>query len=131
MNFQILKPSAFIFMLALILSSCKSEAPKTTEPEVQEEVTTEEEPQEPIFIDGHPTVVIDQMVFTPETLTISKGDTVVFINKDIFMHNAVETDSTWYSPILSTGDIWRFAPESTTDYYCSLHLVMKGKIVVE
>lgn len=77
------------------------------------------------------TVVIDQMKFIPESITINRGDTVLFINKDIVPHNAVQTDSTWYSPVLNNGDTWRFVPEKSDDYYCSIHLVMKGKIIVK
>lgn len=77
------------------------------------------------------TVLISQMKFVPESITVNKGDTVLFINQDIVPHNAVQTDSTWYSPTLNNGDSWRFVPEKSDDYYCSIHLVMKGKIIVK
>lgn len=77
------------------------------------------------------TVLISQMKFVPETITINQGDTVLFINKDIVPHNAVQVDSTWYSPTLNNGDSWRYVPEKSDDYYCSIHLVMKGKIIVK
>lgn len=77
------------------------------------------------------TVVIDQMQFTPAELTIQKGDTVFFINKDLVAHDATEVNKAWHSPTLQSGDSWKIAPDKSADYYCSIHLVMKGKIVVQ
>lgn len=77
------------------------------------------------------TVVISQMKFNPDNITVNKGDTIFFINKDIVPHNVVQVDSTWYSPILNNGDSFKKVAEKSDDYYCSLHLVMKGKITVK
>lgn len=77
------------------------------------------------------TVTIDNMKFTPETITVNKGDKVTFINKDIVAHNATEINNVWHSPTLQNGQSWTFTPEKTSDYYCSIHVVMKGKIIVK
>lgn len=77
------------------------------------------------------TVLIDQMKFVPQDLTVNKGDTVVFINKDIVAHNATEVDSAWRSPDLNMGESWSFVPEKSADYFCSIHIVMKGHIEVK
>ncbi len=76
-------------------------------------------------------VTIDNMKFNPATITVNKGDQVTFINKDIVGHNATEVNKVWASPMLQTGESWTFAPEKTSDYYCTVHLVMKGKIIVK
>lgn len=76
------------------------------------------------------TVIIEEMKFNPAELTINKGDTVLFINRDIVQHNATQIDSAWASPNLSTGDSWSIVPDKSADYFCSLHVVMKGRIVV-
>lgn len=77
------------------------------------------------------TVVIDQMKFIPDTLSVNKGDTVMFINKDIVAHNATEVNNQWVSPNLNTGEFWKTVPDTSTDYYCSIHMIMKGKINVK
>lgn len=76
-------------------------------------------------------VTIENMKFNPATITVNKGDQVTFINKDIVGHNATEENKVWASPMLQTGQSWTFAPEKTSDYYCTVHLVMKGKIIVK
>lgn len=76
-------------------------------------------------------VTIENMKFNPATITVNKGDNVTFINKDIVAHNATEVQNTWASPMLQTGQSWTFNPEKTADYYCTVHVVMKGKIIVK
>ena len=76
-------------------------------------------------------VTIENMKFNPATITINKGDKVTFINKDIVAHNATETDNAWASPMLANGQSWTFSPDKTSDYYCTVHIVMKGKIIVK
>lgn len=77
------------------------------------------------------TVIIDQMKFVPVEITISKGDTVLFINRDIVAHNATEVSNSWASPTLNSGDSWSLVPEKDADYFCSIHIVMKGKILIK
>jgi plastocyanin len=78
------------------------------------------------------TVEIRAMQFQPAKLLIQKGDTVVFINLDILVHNVTEEKKkAWNSQSLATGDSYKMVPAESTDYYCSLHPVMKGKILVE
>lgn len=76
-------------------------------------------------------IVIENMHFDPQELSIKKGDTITFVNQDIVPHNATEIKRLWGSPTLRSGDKWQFIPTHTADYYCSLHLVMKGKINVQ
>lgn len=76
-------------------------------------------------------VTIENMKFNPATITVSQGEKVTFINKDIVAHNATEIKNSWASPMLANGQSWTFAPEKTSDYYCTVHVVMKGKITVK
>ena len=76
-------------------------------------------------------VTMENMKFNPATITVKKGDKVTFINKDIVAHNATETKNAWASPLLQNGQSWTFSPEKTSDYYCTVHVVMKGKIIVK
>lgn len=79
----------------------------------------------------HHTVEISQMKFIPATLTVQKGDEVNFVNHDMVLHNV--TDSTGKLLIDSlAGDVSRAITVSeNVNYYCSLHPVMKGRIVVK
>jgi len=76
-------------------------------------------------------VEIRQMQFQPAQLDVQKGDTVVFINHDIVAHNVTEQDKAWASPTLPNDSSWKWIASQSADYYCSLHPVMKGKVVVE
>ncbi len=77
------------------------------------------------------TVVIEQMQYKPNEITVSKGDTIIFDNKDIVAHDVTEKNKAWQSPTLNPGDTWTFVPEESADYFCSIHLVMTGKIIVK
>ena len=78
------------------------------------------------------TVEIRQMKFQPAELKVQKGDTVVFINRDFVTHDVTEESSkSWTSSPLPVGKSWRLAVAKSSNYYCSVHQVMKGKIVVE
>jgi plastocyanin len=76
-------------------------------------------------------VTIEQMKFNPDTVTVQLGDTVVFTNKDLVDHDATALpDSAWTSHALHTGDSWKLVPEKSTDYFCSIHVVMRGYVKV-
>jgi plastocyanin len=78
------------------------------------------------------TVEIRQMKFSPAVLEVSKGDSIIFINKDLVSHDVTEiSGKSWKSPALAPGDSWEKAVTKTASYYCSFHPVMKGKILVK
>jgi len=77
-------------------------------------------------------VIIKGMQFQPSELKVTKGDTVQFKNEDMVTHNIVEASSKkWASDLLNTGQTWKLVVNQSADYYCSIHPVMKGKIVVQ
>lgn len=76
-------------------------------------------------------VTIENMKFNPATVTVKKGDQITFINKDIVSHNVAEIHNAWTSPMLNTGQSWTLTAEKSSDYYCTVHVVMKGKIIVK
>jgi len=78
------------------------------------------------------TVEIKQMKFQPNELKLHKGDTVLWINKDITDHDVTEeTKKAWTSSKLPMGKSWSKVIEESANYYCSIHVVMKGKLIVE
>lgn len=78
------------------------------------------------------TVEIKQMRFEPAELTVQKGDTVIWVNHDIVVHDVTEDPGkAWSSAEIQTGEAWYMVATASTDYFCSIHHVMKGKIVVK
>jgi plastocyanin len=78
------------------------------------------------------TVEIKNMQFVPANLVVKKGDTVLWINKDIMAHDVTEqTTKSWSSSAIPSGGTWKMAVNADADYYCSIHVVMKGKVKVE
>jgi plastocyanin len=72
------------------------------------------------------------MKFQPAELTIQKGDTVVWINNDILAHDVTEESSkAWTSLLIPVGQSWSLVVQQSADYYCSIHVVMKGKLIVQ
>jgi plastocyanin len=77
-------------------------------------------------------VEIRQMQFVPDTVHVHEGDSVRWVNKDIVDHDVTEAAAhAWKSSRLKPGQVWTLAASQSADYYCNLHQVMKGKIVVE
>jgi len=77
------------------------------------------------------TVEIRSMQFQPAELTVEKGDTVVFVNRDMVAHNVTEQKSNaWASPSLFTGQLYTKVVNEAADYYCTFHPVMKGKLLM-
>lgn len=78
------------------------------------------------------TVEIKDMKFVPEDITVKKGDTITFINRDIVAHDVTEeTSKLWSSGKMETGAVWKLVVKDTADYFCSIHTVMKGRIELE
>ena len=78
------------------------------------------------------TVLIEQMKFTPAELYVNAGDTVMWINKDIVDHNIMEeTNKEWSSSLLQRGKSWKMVVNKNADYFCSIHPVMKGKLILK
>lgn len=76
-------------------------------------------------------IEIKDMQFQPAELTVTKGDTVMWINKDIVAHNATQKDSAWASPNLISDATWKMVINNSDSYYCSIHINMKGSLIVE
>jgi plastocyanin len=75
------------------------------------------------------TVEIKDMKFVPADIEVEKGDTVLFVNKDMVAHDVTEqATKAWSSSPIPAGGSWKMAVADEADYYCSIHEVMKGKI---
>jgi plastocyanin len=78
-------------------------------------------------------VVIDGMAFTPKVVTVRPGDTITWVNKDMFVHNVTAAAAGIKSGDLKPGQSWRHTVRQAGgfDYLCTLHPVMTGRVEVE
>jgi 3',5'-cyclic-AMP phosphodiesterase len=78
-------------------------------------------------------VKIDNFSFTPKSLTITAGATVTWTNHDDIPHNVVSTEKKFSSPVLDTDQAFsfQFQQAGTYPYFCKIHPMMTGTIVVE
>lgn len=78
------------------------------------------------------TVTIADMKFTPAAITVKKGDTVTWVNKDIFPHTATAA-GTFDSREVKPNAKWTYRATKAGDYsyICTLHPNMKGTLKVE
>lgn len=69
----------------------------------------------------------------PYQLSISKGTTITFINKDPKTHTVSEISKKFYSGKLGPGDSYSFTFSDTGYYafFCNYHNSMLGQIVVK
>lgn len=101
-------------------------------PERQDATTPPVEPAASTYIPTSASVSIAGMNFRPDTLHVHRGDTVVFTNNDVVDHDVTELpDSSWTSGLLHPGASWTWVADSTSYYFCSIHVVMRGRVVVE
>ena len=78
-------------------------------------------------------VEIRGMAFHPEVLEVRRGDTVVWINRDIVPHTATATrTSGWDTGSLLQGKSGQYVASHGGEdpYFCRLHPVMLGKLIV-
>src|SRR5579862_6478190 len=83
---------------------------------------------------GAPTVVeIHGMKFDPPTLTISAGTRVTWVNEDNSPHTVTDKGKVFRSAALDTKDSfsYTFAAPGEFTYYCTIHPMMVGKILVK
>ena len=79
------------------------------------------------------TVVVAGMKFSPETLAVKRGDTVIWVNKDFFPHTATARDGSFDSKEFGTNITWTYVADKagTFPYICLLHPTMKATLIVK
>ena len=76
---------------------------------------------------------IDNFQFSPPSLSVARGTTVTWINNDDVPHLIVNVERRFkQSPVLDTGQTFsvKLDTAGTYKYFCSLHPMMQGTIVV-
>ena len=73
------------------------------------------------------------MKFSPPTLAVKAGDTVIWKNKDPFAHNATAENKGFRSAEIQSGKSWKFKVSNKGEfpYVCTLHPGMKAVLTVE
>ena len=133
-----------VFLLAVILLGCSGSdnKDKVTDEDFYPDHAAQEKPPgpgengvvafKPVNRAHYHTVEIKQMKFVPAELSVEKGDTVVWVNNDITKHDVTEQQShAWSSKEMAIGASWMMVADKSADYYCSIHVVMKGKLSVK
>jgi plastocyanin len=79
------------------------------------------------------TVVMEGVAVAPNVVTVARGDTIVWVNKDPFPHTATAQDKSFDSKEIAPGKSWRFTAKKsgTFPYVCTLHPSMKGTLIVK
>lgn len=75
-------------------------------------------------------VVVNKMRFEPAEAHAKVGDTIEWVNEDMFAHTAtVKGDWEVMLPVKKSGALTLEAA-GTIDYYCRFHPNMRGRLVV-
>ena len=77
------------------------------------------------------TVVIDKMKFGPVPAGVRAGDTIVWVNKDLFKHTATARDKSFnvdLPPGASGKTVIKHSGKIA--FYCAYHPGMKGSLTV-
>ena len=78
------------------------------------------------------TVTIAAVAFQPADLTISLGDSVEWVNRDPFSHDATATSGSFESAEIEPEESFRFTPAAAGDYsyFCTRHPTMRAVVRV-
>lgn len=78
-------------------------------------------------------VSINNFTFTPDVITVTVGTTVTWRNRDDTPHTVTEANHLFGSKGLDTDDqfAFRFTDTGVYTYFCSIHPMMVGHVVVK
>jgi plastocyanin len=78
-------------------------------------------------------IVIEDMTFKPQALTLRRGDRVIWLNSDLFGHTATAASKLFDSKEIKPQASWSWiaGTPGTFPYVCAFHPTMNGKLVVQ
>lgn len=83
---------------------------------------------------GEVQATIDNFTFSPVTITVPPGTTVTWTNRDDIVHTVADAEHPLEtrSPPLDTGEHYSrvFTVPGVYRYFCTLHPMMQGTVVV-
>ena len=79
------------------------------------------------------TVIMENMRFQPRNLTVTRGDTIVWINKDLVPHTATSKAGKFDSQVIPAEKSWRFTARKKGEfaYICAFHPTMTATLQVK
>jgi plastocyanin len=92
-------------------------------------VAVSEPPARPTAV----SVTIENMQFVPATLSVRRGDRIVWVNKDLFPHTVTATNKAFDSGSIAAGGSWTYLADKSGQYSygCVYHPTMKGALKVQ
>jgi plastocyanin len=149
---QYAKPISVIFIMAagvgiasfVSLGFVGPGAQFSLQPPVMEE-ETEKPAEEPLPVTANvvPVEILagaatpDNPDYSPDPITVTKGDVIEWTNNDNVMHTVTslaDTGATFDSSIISAGDKWTLDTGTLDageyDYFCTVHPFMTAKMVI-
>jgi len=82
---------------------------------------------------GNAAVEISNFAFSPASLTVAKGTTVTWTNKDSVQHSATSDNGKFDTGLIPQNQSASvtFNNSGTFNYHCTPHPQMKAKIIVQ
>ncbi len=119
-----MKLKIILIILLFLISCAKTE--EIVKEKIEEATPLQELPKEA-------TVEIRASGYYPSTVTIAKGGTVTWINKDSKEHSVTNVERKFNSQRIDPDFSWShtFEKEGYYSYGCIYHPEMKGKVVVK
>jgi len=79
------------------------------------------------------TVTMEDMRFEPQTLTVARGDTIVWVNKDPVPHTATSKGGGFDSGTVLAQKSWKFTARQHGEfaYNCTFHPTMTATLQVK
>jgi plastocyanin len=76
-------------------------------------------------------IVMDNLVISPAEISVKAGDTIEWINKDIFVHTATARNGDWDVTMPPKKTVTLVLKKAgSIDYYCRFHPNMKATLTV-
>lgn len=77
-------------------------------------------------------VEIVEFTFQTDTVRVTPGTVVRWINRDQVAHTSTAEDGAWKSPLLGPGETFeqKFEEVGEYPYYCTPHPFMRGVVIV-
>jgi plastocyanin len=78
-------------------------------------------------------VVMKNIAFVPDSVTVNVGDTVVWTNEDNVQHNVTADNGEFKSDNIGNGGTYSFTFDKagTYPYHCTIHPGMTGVVIVQ
>jgi plastocyanin len=119
---------------ALVLANDSGNDSSTTPPPTDTTANSSQQSSNENTATTADSVIIDNFAFSPASITVKKGTTVTWTNKDSATHTVTENDGQKGpdSADLAQGKTYSFTFDTvgTFKYHCTIHTTMTGTVTV-